>query len=145
MSNDETPPLKVTDRRQFRPQVEEAPPSLDSVTEDDTLVSEDPIADSEVPSSAGEAPQEASRRAPRSISFSNFVLSLGTSAMVHLGEVADPNTNEVSPDLELARQTIDVLGILQEKTKGNLTTEEESLMRNLLTDLRMRFVLTRQG
>jgi hypothetical protein len=75
-----------------------------------------------------------------SIDFSTFILSLIGSAHVHLGDAPGPDGAAVEPDLELARQTIDVLGILQDKTKGNLSGEEERLLHQALYDLRMRFV-----
>jgi hypothetical protein len=78
----------------------------------------------------------------QSIDFGTFLLSLSTSALVHMGEVADPNLigEEVSLDLELAKQTIDIIGMLKEKTKNNLTSEEENLINHLLYDLRLRYV-----
>jgi hypothetical protein len=74
-----------------------------------------------------------------SIDFSTFILSLIGSAHVHLGDAPGPD-GRAEPDLELARQTIDVLGILQDKTKGNLSGEEERLLDQALYDLRMRYV-----
>jgi hypothetical protein len=75
------------------------------------------------------------------VDFASFLISLGTSALYHLGQVADPQTGEpAEPDLPVARQTIDTLELLEEKTRGNLSQEESQLLRNLLTDLRMRFV-----
>jgi len=74
------------------------------------------------------------------IDFSSFVFSLSTSALFHLGEIPDPVTHKSEKDLPLAKQTIDILGILREKTRGNLTPEEEKLMENILTDLRWRYV-----
>jgi len=80
------------------------------------------------------------------IDFYTFVLSLGSSAMVHLGDAPHPETGEpVTPNLPLAKQTIDILAMLAEKTKGNLTPEEERFMENLLTDLRFRFVQRTSG
>ena len=60
--------------------------------------------------------------------------------MIHLGVVADPMTGEQNKDLAIAKQTIDMLAMLQEKTKGNLTNEESQLMESMLYDLRMRYV-----
>jgi hypothetical protein len=74
------------------------------------------------------------------IDFSSFIFSLSTSALLHLGEVPDPVTQKSQKDLLLAKQTIDILGILKEKTRGNLTSAEEKLMENILTDLRWRYV-----
>ncbi len=75
------------------------------------------------------------------VDFTTLAISLGTSAMMHLGMVADPETGQPAEKRpELARQTIDTLEMLQEKTRGNLDPDEERLLQNLLTDLRMRFV-----
>jgi hypothetical protein len=77
------------------------------------------------------------------INFSNFIFSLSTSALIQLGEIPDPVNNQKSKNLAMAKQTIDMLGMLQEKTKGNLTDDEENLIKNILYDLRMRFVTSR--
>lgn len=74
------------------------------------------------------------------IDFATFVLSLSHSALMHLGEAPHPETNAVSMDLALAKQNIDLLGLLEEKTKGNLSGDEERLLAQVLFDLRMRFV-----
>ena len=74
------------------------------------------------------------------IDFATFVLSLSHSALVHLGDAPDPAGTEPSPNLELARQTIDVLGLLEEKTRGNLTGDEERILSAALYDLRLRYV-----
>jgi len=74
------------------------------------------------------------------IDFTSLVFSLSTSAMVCLGLLPDPQTNEQQIDLGLAKQNIDILGMLQEKTKGNLDKDEEEFLENSLYDLRMRFV-----
>ena len=75
------------------------------------------------------------------IDFATFVLSLSHSALMHLGEAPDPETNQVHHiDLPLAKQNIDILGMLEEKTKSNLTGDEERLLAQVLFDLRMRFV-----
>ncbi len=74
------------------------------------------------------------------LDFATFVVSLSHSALVHLGDAADPSGAESAPNLELARQTIDVLGLLEEKTRGNLTGEEERILSLSLYDLRLRFV-----
>ncbi len=72
--------------------------------------------------------------------FSTFVLSLSHSALVHLGDAPSPDGAARTPNLVLARQTIDLLEILSEKTKGNLTGEEERLLEHVLYELRMRYV-----
>src|SRR4051812_27774745 len=75
------------------------------------------------------------------MSFDIFVLSLNASALIHLGEPQGAH-NPGSADLPLARQTIDILAMLEAKTRGNLTGEEERLLHQILFDLRMRY--TRQ-
>lgn len=79
------------------------------------------------------------------IDFSTFVVSLSTSALYSLGLAANPETGQVeTPDLELARQAIDTLELLQEKTRGNLDAEEYKLLESLLYDLHLRFVECRK-
>lgn len=77
-----------------------------------------------------------------SIDFSTLILSLSQTALLHLGEAKDPEAPDRPPqrNLPLARQTIDMLAMLQEKTKGNLTGSEERLLDQVLYDLRVRFV-----
>jgi hypothetical protein len=79
------------------------------------------------------------------IDFSTFVLSLSHSALVHLGDAPAPDGQPEDRDLSLARQTIDLLAILQEKTRNNLTGEEERLLDQALYDLRIRFVEVSKG
>jgi hypothetical protein len=74
------------------------------------------------------------------VTISTFVLSLSSSALMHLGEIPDPETHEVRVDLPLAKHIIDTLGMLQEKTKGNLEADEDSLFKSMLYDLRLRYV-----
>lgn len=79
------------------------------------------------------------------ITFSGFILSLATTAAVHFGDIADPNTGEpVEPNLMAAAQMIEIIAMLQEKTKGNLIEPEERLVDDLLYELRMRFVQAQQ-
>jgi hypothetical protein len=80
------------------------------------------------------------------VDFHTFVLSLGSSALLHLGEIENPNDGVSQKDLPLAKHTIDILAMLEEKTKGNLSTAEEKLMESLLYDLRLRYVeATKKG
>lgn len=74
------------------------------------------------------------------LDFATFILSLASSAQVHLGLVPNPTNNQVEKNLSLAKQTIDILGVLQDKTKGNLSGEEEKLFQYVLTDLRLRYL-----
>lgn len=74
------------------------------------------------------------------INFSTFVFSLNSSALVHLGAIADPITGNTRKELTIAKQTIDILAMLEEKTKGNLTEDESKLLSHILHDLRIQFV-----
>jgi hypothetical protein len=74
------------------------------------------------------------------ITFASFIFSLGSSAFIHLGAIPDPDTGEIRKNLRLAKQTIDLLGLLREKTRHNLTSEEENLFDPLLYDLRMKYI-----
>lgn len=76
------------------------------------------------------------------IDFSTFIFSLSTQAMVLMGEIKDPRLPEAEVDLPAAKQTIDIVAMLEEKTKGNLSEAEAGLMSNLLYDLRTRYVKT---
>jgi hypothetical protein len=86
-------------------------------------------------------PRDASkRRAPTSIDFSNFVLSLSTSALMHMGYIEDPQTRKAAKNLEMAKQEVDIIEMLETKTHGNLSAEEAKLMEEVLYELRLRFV-----
>ena len=94
---------------------------------------------------AAAAGQETTAEAPKDmpvpeITFTSFLISLGSSAFIHLGDIPDPATGEIKKDVPLAKQTIDLLGLLREKTRNNLLEEEEKLFEHLLYDLRMRYI-----
>ena len=74
------------------------------------------------------------------INFASFIFSLSTTAMYHFGDFPDPVTKESRKNLAAAKQTIDLLSILQAKTEGNLTADEKQLLEGILYELRLRFV-----
>ncbi len=84
--------------------------------------------------------QQSSSEEALQVNFSALIFSLGTQALIQLGEIEDPATKKKDKNILLAKQTIDLLSILKDKTKGNLTKEEDSMLSSLLYDLRMRFV-----
>lgn len=99
------------------------------------------MSDTDVNSGAAEAPQQYDELPLPPATFDFFILSLKTNAemalgLLHFGE----EKNRPQPDLRIARHTIDLLGMIQEKTKGNLTYDEQRLLENSLTELRFRFV-----
>ena len=86
-----------------------------------------------------------SQDAPK-IDFAGFVLSLATTAALHFGDIPDPDTGRrVEPNLQAAGQMIEIIGMLQEKTKGNLLEPEAQLIDDLLYELRMRYVKAQEG
>ena len=74
------------------------------------------------------------------INFATFIISLNASALLYLGAMEDPASGKKVKNLPIGKQTIDILGMLEEKTKGNLSKEEENLLKNILYDLRMIYV-----
>jgi Domain of unknown function (DUF1844) len=88
---------------------------------------------------AAAAPGPGGERLPP-VDFSTFVLSLGSSALMHLGEIEHPSTGTASKNLPMAKHSIDLLSMLEAKTKGNLDPGEAELLENLLYDLRLRYV-----
>ena len=80
------------------------------------------------------------------VDFAGFILSLATTAAVHFGDLADPNTGQpAEQNIPAARQMIEIIEMLQDKTKGNLAEPEAKLVEDLLYELRMRFVQAQQG
>jgi len=134
--------FKITDRRLFNEEGElrkdalrEAPKPEPPKTAEQARHSNRPTKDRPKESASAEDASE-----EPTIDFASFVLSLATSAMMHMGEIPDPVTGRPVESLPAARQTIDVLNILREKTKGNLNADEQRLMDSLLYELRLKFL-----
>ena len=113
--------------------------------EEKAKIKEEETARQESAATAEKAFKESAREAQGDtpmpeITFASFLISLSSSAFIHLGDIPDPVTGETKKDLPLAKQTIDLLGLLREKTRNNLQEDEEKLFDHLLYDLRMRFV-----
>jgi hypothetical protein len=161
--------FKVSDRRSFSESGEPKPapaagthPSSTSASASTAGTGDPPAADSPaLPTGASDPPSAAPAGSPppapratdqpgtRSatsernlppVDFHTFILSLGSSALLNLGELDQPDGTESHPDLPLAKHTIDIIAMLQTKTKGNLSPPEERLVESLLYDLRLRFV-----
>jgi hypothetical protein len=88
----------------------------------------------------GKVPNKAGQCVMPEVTFPAFIMSLNTSALYHLGEIADPVTGKRVVELDLARHAIDTLALMQQKTKGNLTEDEEELLKTILYDIKLRFV-----
>lgn len=102
--------------------------------------SETRAAEAEHPSPGEEKRDKREEEYLPEINFTNFVLSLSTTAMFHFGDFPDPVSKKADRNLAAAKQTIDILGMLQTKTTGNLDENEKSLLDGLLFELRMRYV-----
>src|SRR5262245_4061441 len=123
----------VQDRRRFSPETGEA---RDEAPEENRAATasapqSEPKADSAADEAKGSLPE---------INFSTFVIGLSTQALMNLGEFANPLTGKVEADVPVAKQMIDILGMLKEKTAGNLNASESRLMEDILFDLRMKYV-----
>ena len=80
------------------------------------------------------------------VSFTALIISLASSAAVHFGDLGDPVTHQKQPpNMIAARHAIDLLSILEEKTRGNLTDDEQQTLKQVLVELRMRFVQLATG
>ena len=126
----------IKDRRRF---TEEGETKEETKPEDQAEGPEDTIQE-EAEDKAKEEEKKAEEMPLPEINFSTFVFSLNTSALLHLGEVPDPATGKEQEDLPMAKQTIDLIAMLEEKTRGNLTPDEENLVKHILYDLRLRYV-----
>lgn len=128
---DEPKGFTVTDRR--------------TVTADGGPTTPEPPSASPAPATPAEARPAADSQAPMPhVDFTMFAMSLASSVLIHLGELAPPGEDGPRPNLALAKQTIDIIGMLQDKTRGNLSDEEARLLEHLLFDLRLKYVDARK-
>ena len=132
--------FKVADRRRFSPETG-APRDATQAAESPSEAAEPRAGEvrGEAQSQTKKESEESDAQSPE-INFSTFVISLSTQALMHLGEIADPMTGKVESDFPVAKQMIDVVALLKEKTRGNLDPGEQQLMEDVLYDLRMRYV-----
>ena len=124
----------VQDRRRFSPETGEAREDAAEAQEAANQASQQSTAAQERVDDAAQA------NALPEIDFSTFVISLSTQVLMHLGEISNPISGKVEADISVAKQMIDILGMLCEKTRGNLNANEAQLMEGILFDLRMKYV-----
>ena len=86
------------------------------------------------------APSDPHQGSEIPVTFSSFVISLGSSSLMLMGEQLDPQQPPMPVNLPQAKEIIDLLSVLEEKTTGNLTTEEQAVLRDMLYALRMKYV-----
>lgn len=131
--NEEEKGFVIKDRRSFdeKGELKDIEPEKDKKAEGEKIEAEPKT----------EAPKEETDRPPLpEVNFSTLIFSLSSSALFHLGEIADPQTGEKKKDLPLAKHAIDTIAMLREKTKGNLTEEEHKFIDSILNDLQWRYV-----
>lgn len=126
--------FKVTDRRRFS---ESGTPRDENEPTESSTASPPPETTDTTHADAGPEAME--------VNFLSFILGLGTQALLHLGDMENPVSHRVERDLEAAKQVIDLLGILREKTRNNLEPAEEAMLDSTLYDLRMRYVELMRG
>jgi len=127
--------FRVTDRRRFADESEAQPD--EEPTEAASAPAPEPAPETGSSPEAGFAGAGASEEP---VSFSTFILGLSTQALLHLGDIESPVSGKVERDLGAARHVIDILGILEAKTRNNLEQAESRLLEAVLYDLRMRYV-----
>lgn len=125
--------FRVTDKRLFSETGEPRPDAAEPPQEKKS----EPPPEARPTEAAGAGPEE---REAGMIDFPSYVLSYYTQGLVLLGEVPNPYTQKKEEDAEAARHTIDILALLQEKTRGNLTVEEGQLLESVLYELRLKYM-----
>ena len=158
--DEEQPNFKVTDRRLFNPDgtPRDVPPeekpeikpaaAPEPASAPTTAAPASTSTESAQPQAAGAAdhqvaePEEEDELpdAENPAGFANFIMSIASNAASSLGMMEHPVTHKREVDLELAKHWIDILGMLERKTKGNLAPQEEKILESLLADLRMQYV-----
>ena len=127
--------FKVTDRRGFAEDGTSKPVAEEPVeTPPAAEASEQP------PAAAASEPRGKSGDARPPIDFPSYILSCYTQGLVLLGETPNPYTNQKEEDVEAVRNIIDILSMIEQKTKGNLSSEESQLLETVLYELRMKFM-----
>lgn len=154
MSDEQEPIIRVRDRRMFNADGSLRTPDL-SEEEESRDAAPEPSAPAPQPELPREEPKPAAEPEPEPVAdeeelpperpgepslFSDLIVNLASQAAMYMGLVDNPLAPKMPTDLHAARQMIDILAMLQQKTRGNLTTDEKVLLERILTDLRMQFV-----
>lgn len=157
MAEENQSSFKVTDRRLFNADgtlrddalIEEAqsaqPPEPQSAGASGPAQSQHPFATATAPELQPEEAPEPEDAEPERTMFNEFLMGIASSAFIYLGLVEHPATGRRQVDMQAAKESIDMLVMLREKTNGNLTPGEEKFFEDLLTDLKMQYVSMRRG
>ncbi len=130
---EQKPGFKVSDRRSFSESGDtRSGPAAEAASGESPAPGDQPLREDGSPAEAGSGLPPAD--------FSTFILSLGSSVLIHLGDLEPPGETAKRRDLPMAKHSIDLLTLLRDKTRSNLTPEEDKLLESLLFDLRLRYV-----
>jgi hypothetical protein len=136
--------FKVEDRRRFssegelKPEYQRDEPAAPAAPQ--TSTSSSSANATAEPRAAAPGVSSTPPAADSEITFPAFLVGISTQALVHLGEIPDPNGEQAAINLPAAQQLIDIVGMLKEKTRGNLDREEAELIEGILFELRMKYV-----
>lgn len=143
--NESEQTVKVVDRRRFT-EDGGTKSSAGDLSEDSTRTESSSIkADVKHSTQSSQQPTAQEGAYSKEMEFSSFVVGLATQALVMIGEIPDPESNRIIKNKESARQTVDILVLLKEKTKGNLTSSEEALLTEVVSTMQMKFVKSFAG
>ena len=131
--------FKVEDRRRFSAEGELKPEFRGAEAAPAAAAAPQPASAAAAAQPASAVPQGPAAE-PDEITFATFMVGLSTQALMHLGEIRDPHEEQAGVDLAAAQQLIDIVGMLKEKTRGNLDRNEEALIDAILFELRMKYV-----
>ncbi len=127
----------IKDRRLFD---ESGAARAEAEKKDETKPAQEVKDERQQPPSPEETPKEQQNEQIPEINFVSFIYSLATTAFYHFGDFPDPATNKTSRNLSAAKQTIDILNMLKNKTLGNLEEAEKQMLEDILYELQMRYV-----
>ena len=130
----------IKDKRMFSKEGQDNQEEERAEKEEETAESSEKEAEASESEDAPASAEDAESFQLPEINFATFIFSLNSSVLVHLGIIDDPASGKKVKNLILAKQTIDILGMLEEKTRGNLTEDEKSMLKHILYDLRMIYV-----
>jgi len=112
-----------------------------SLDKEGELKEQKDIGESDSPKRREEKREDDTQRIPLpEVNFNSLIFSLSSSALLNIGDIADPQTGEKRKDIPMAKYSIDIIAMLKDKTKGNLTDEEQKFLDTILADLRLRYV-----
>ena len=130
----------IKDKRMFSEEGQDNQEEERAAKEEEMAESSETEAEASESEDAAASAEDAESFQLPQINFATFIFSLNTSVLVYLGIIDDPASGKKVKNLALAKQTIDILGMLEEKTRGNLTKDEKSMLKHILYDLRMIYV-----